>query len=318
MLQRTAENVASSLFAVTLQCAKCHDHKYDAISQLDYYRFQAAFAPIFNVRNWQVSVSRTRSDVSDRQKQMIDQGNAEIDAESKKLSGRRDAVRSAHRNRLFEQQLAKLSEDKRAAIRTALKTAKERRNAGQKALVKEFGSQLTISEEQLTAALNDAERKELSDISVTLARLRAQRRSYDPIALATETAVAATTHVLRRGNWMRPGLEVEAELFDLFAETSDPLRLAADSPAGLSGRRLALACAVTDSNSLTGQHVARVFVNRVWQQLFGRGIVETSDNFGVSGSRPSHPELLDWLTHRFIQGGWEIKPLIRMLVTSST
>jgi hypothetical protein len=76
--------------------------------------------------------------------------------------------------------------------------------------------------------------------------------------------------------------------------------------------------AVTDPDSLAGNHVARVFVNRVWQQLFGRGIVETGDNFGVSGTRPTHPELLDWLTLRFIEGGWRVKPLIRLMVLSST
>jgi hypothetical protein len=85
-----------------------------------------------------------------------------------------------------------------------------------------------------------------------------------------------------------------------------------------SGRRLALARQLTDGNSLAGQHVARVIVNRLWQQVFGQGIVRTSDNFGVSGEKPSHPELLDWLTLQFIKNGWQVKPIIKLMMTSAT
>jgi hypothetical protein len=83
-----------------------------------------------------------------------------------------------------------------------------------------------------------------------------------------------------------------------------------------SGRRLALARRITNPDSIEGALVVRVFVNRVWQELLGRGIVETSDNFGVSGSRPTHPELLDWLATELISGGWQVKPLIRTIMMS--
>ena len=148
--------------------------------------------------------------------------------------------------------------------------------------------------------------------------LESIRPSYDQIAIATESMAPTTTHVLRRGNYLRPGLEVHPELPEILAPDSGFMTLTTTSPAGLSGRRLALAKSVTDPDSLAGHHVARVFVNRVWQQLFGKGIVETSNNFGVSGSMPSHPKLLDWLTLRFINSGWRIKPLIRLMVLSTT
>jgi hypothetical protein len=84
-----------------------------------------------------------------------------------------------------------------------------------------------------------------------------------------------------------------------------------------SGRRLALARWLTQPGSPAASLVARVWVNRVWQHLFGRGIVETSDNFGLTGSPPTHPELLDWLAAQFIADGWRLKPLLKRLMMSN-
>ena len=84
---------------------------------------------------------------------------------------------------------------------------------------------------------------------------------------------------------------------------------------GLSGRRLELAeWIASDENPLT----ARVIVNRVWQSHFGKGLVKTANNFGAKGSKPTHPELLDWLTADFVENGWKLKRLHRLIVSSST
>ncbi len=265
VLQRTAENVANSLLATTVQCCRCHDHKYEAISQVDYYQFQSIFAPVFNVRDWVVSDKRTRPGVSDTERTAIDRQNATIDGQLKPLQQR-------------------------------LK--------------------------QLKSAKSGSEEAELKSVETQIAKLTSTKKSYRTIALATENATPAKTHVLRRGDYLRPGLEVEPALFDVLlpVTTRPSTPVARESETGVSaksGRRLQLARSLTDPESLAGNHVARVFVNRLWQQLFGKGLVETSENFGVSGSKPSHPKLLDWLTLRFIEKGWRVKPLIRYMMLSS-
>jgi hypothetical protein len=117
-------------------------------------------------------------------------------------------------------------------------------------------------------------------------------------------------HVLKRGNTEKKGRRVAPRLSGLFTGGAAlELDAAAPAPRSALARRIASA-----DNPLT----ARVLVNRVWQYHFGRGIVETANDFGVNGSRPSHPDLLDYLAGEFIKGGFYIKPLHRLIVLSST
>ncbi|HVW36187.1 MAG TPA: DUF1549 and DUF1553 domain-containing protein, partial [Pirellulales bacterium] len=132
-------------------------------------------------------------------------------------------------------------------------------------------------------------------------------------AIATVENVAAKRtpiRLLERGNWDKPGEAVGPRVPGVLLSDEAP-ELAADMPRP----RTWLAEWLVDANNpLT----ARVMVNRVWQHHFGEGIVATPNDFGVNGAAPSHPELLDWLADRFIAGGWRLKPLHRLIVTSST
>ncbi len=113
------------------------------------------------------------------------------------------------------------------------------------------------------------------------------------------------THVLYRGVYTSPRDEVEPRGLESVMAWDE----------SLPGNRLGLAQWLFDaSNPLT----ARVFVNRIWQMHFGRGIVETAEDFGSQGSIPTHPELLDWLTVEFVESGWDVKALHRLIVTSAT
>ncbi len=117
-------------------------------------------------------------------------------------------------------------------------------------------------------------------------------------------------HILDRGEENRPGELVQQRVLGVLRSHDAPL-----TPAEQQSPKTALARWLTDPNHpLT----ARVIVNRVWQYHFGRGIVDTANDFGVNGSAPSHPELLDWLANEFVAGDWSIKHLHRRIMTSST
>ena len=324
VLQRTTEVVANSLLSLTLQCAKCHDHKYEAIPQIDYYRLESVFAPAFNVRHWVVATDRGRADVPDSQKARIDGLNSEIDKKVAVLNKRESAIRSRYRQTLFNQRLAKLPESIRAVAAAAVQTQADKRNSAQKQLAKQYETSLTIKDEEITLALSQQHRTQIAEISSEINSLNGKRQRYDTIQVVCESNAPTPTHVLRRGNYLRPGLQVHPGLLSILDESRigeqvSRFRSADAKAAGRSsGRRLALANQLTDPQTLAGQYVARVIVNRLWQQVFGKGIVATSDNFGESGSRPTHPKMLDWLTQEFLRQGWRVKPIVRMMMLSNT
>jgi hypothetical protein len=134
----------------------------------------------------------------------------------------------------------------------------------------------------------------------------ALRRELSYTMVMEEMAKPRETHVLIRGGYDAPGEKVDAGV---------PEDLLGAWPAGAPKNRLGLAMWLTKpDHPLT----SRVVVNRFWQQLFGQGIVKTSDNFGMQGEWPSHPELLDWLAREFVDSGWNVKALMKRIVLSAT
>jgi hypothetical protein len=128
---------------------------------------------------------------------------------------------------------------------------------------------------------------------------------------------APDTFVLLRGNPHVKGDKVEPAFLEVLGATKpsySPPSAENGAAARSSGRRLALADWIADpSNPLT----PRVMANRIWQHHFGRGIVRSSNNFGLQGDKPTHPELLDWIAAEFIAQGWRLKPLHRAILTSN-
>jgi hypothetical protein len=134
----------------------------------------------------------------------------------------------------------------------------------------------------------------------------ALRRALPTVMVMEERDAKRDTHILLRGAYNAPGEKVEPGV---------PEQLLGPWPADAPNNRLGLARWLTGpDHPLTG----RVVVNRFWQQLFGQGLVKSSDNFGLQGDWPTHPELLDWLARDFIDSGWNVKRLLKQIVLSST
>ena len=170
------------------------------------------------------------------------------------------------------------------------------------------GEQITVQRDALSAMLAANDER----VIALLDELTAARTVHDELVTGVpqvlvmgESPQPVPTHVLGRGVYDSPLEEVEPRGLATVMAWDD----------SLPPNRLGLARWLFDlANPLT----ARVFVNRIWQMHFGRGLVETSEDFGSQGSIPTHPELLDWLTEEFVESGWDVKALHRLIVSSAT
>ena len=144
---------------------------------------------------------------------------------------------------------------------------------------------------------------------------------YKPLVMHSQGAnFFEETHVLKRGNTdLKDGLATQSFLQVLMpsANVEKQWLWKPEQGAQFSGRRRSLANWITDVERGAGALAARVIVNRVWQHHFGRGLVVTPNDFGRTGALPSNPELLDWLAGEFIRGGWKLKPLHKLIMTSA-
>lgn len=326
-LQQTAEVIGGNLLGLTLNCARCHDHKYEPISQADYYAFLSHFAPALNPAAWVIPKDRVLADVAKAVKADYDRHNAALDKEAESFRQQQQALRDRYRDRLLEPRLPRVPNELRDEAKTAARTPFEKRTEEQRRLVGRFERLLRVTTDEVKAALTPPDKAEWDRLDREIASINSRRKIPPQLHAVYDTGKPSPVHLLRRGEVDKPGEEVTPALPALLRSGRGPVGRdsvgSQDSTESLptgatSGRRLALAQQLTAPGSPASALVARVFVNRVWQQLFGRGLVETSENLGVSGARPSHPELLDWLAGEFIRNGWRLKPLLRLILASAT
>jgi hypothetical protein len=162
--------------------------------------------------------------------------------------------------------------------------------------------------DQLAQATGDGRRRELQQ---EIQRNEKLAHPF-PVALAVHEDPIKPTHILRRGDVLTPGAEVQPGVPEILRVPAPPIVPPENHPA-TSGRRMTLARWITDrSHPLT----ARVLVNRIWQHHFGIGLVPTPNDFGRTGLRPTHPEILDWLADELVEGGWRMKRIHRLILTS--
>ncbi len=178
-------------------------------------------------------------------------------------------------------------------------------------------SEKLAAAEKIFREQSAAKRKAFDDATKQLAT----RRQPKPGRIAWVSDLAKEPPVVRlldRGNHQTPGEKIEPATFAFLSNAGTNTLLApASTTTRGTGRRLAWARWLTEPNSPQSALLARVTVNRVWQHYFGRGLVETPDNFGLSGAAPSQPELLEWLAAELVANGWQLKPIHRLLATSA-
>jgi hypothetical protein len=309
VLHQTAESLSQNLLGLTMQCCKCHDHKFESISQRDYYRFTAFIMPAFTPRDWLTPPQRElRLRGAQEQVEFVKQQQA--------ATSELAAIREAGRSILYDRTVAAIPEQVRADLLAAQVIPKEKRNEVQKYLTEKLGEKFEFNRDQIITALT-AEQKQREVALVGILAELEQRDQQEWVQAVYDVGSVRSTFVLRRGEFEMPGAEVEAGIFSVL---EDPLFPAPDvEPLGqTSGKRLQLARQLTNWESQAGALVARVRVNRIWQRLFEDGLVETASNFGVSGMKPTHPQLLEWLAGNFVDNETKLKPLLKLIMTSQT
>ncbi len=309
VVAETIKIASTSLLGMSVGCAQCHSHRYDPVSQVDYYRFRALFEPAYDWKNWKPPAQRLVNLWSAADHEQA----ATVAKEVAVLEGGRVKEFDKLVAEVFERELAKLDDELREAARDAKETKPEKRTDFQKQLLKDYPN---LEVNHGTISLFDPTRT--TEISKRYEKLKgeaqAKRPKDDFVACLTEPpGHLPTTAVFYRGDINQPRQTVTPA--ELSVIGSSPVEFPVDDPQlPTSGRRLAYARHLTN-----GRHplLARVFVNRVWMHHFGRGLVATPADFGVQGDRPSHPELLDWLADEFVRGGWQLKRLHRLIVNST-
>ncbi|MCA9191563.1 MAG: PSD1 domain-containing protein [Planctomycetales bacterium] len=275
-----------AMLGLTINCARCHDHKIDPLTQRDYYQLVAFMrdVPSYGVRNDQVSNNQLDLDPELGEKYSL------IEGEQKKIDRRlKDIEQDAIKKMAGTDQRATEGVERERVLRRRL--------------------QQFVSEEVW---------QEYSDLKAQRQVLNDEIAGLPPrrvvLGLGALEPRPDQTHILVRGSPHSPSESVEPG-FPKLLGGGNPTILDADENAQSAGRRRLLAqWLASEENWLT----ARVIVNRVWQQYFGRGIVRSPNNFGLMGDPPTHPELIDYLASELIRHQWQLKPIHRMILLSST
>jgi hypothetical protein len=297
-------NTTSQVFlGLTLACARCHNHKFEPLSTLDYYRMAAIFNTLHRPQNGRSDQdapagSRGQLAAETKRDQTIADLQKQIDA--KYIGFRNEYLANSETK-------SKLT----AIVLDAFRLTVDKRNDEQKRLVQQHQSALDQELAAVTPPPLQAEIQALANQQLA-ARVATPDlpRGYFYVEPGANPLV---THVLLRGKSSSPGT-IAAPGFPQVLIGNQPEFPAVNGPT--SGRRLLLAQWLAKrQNPLT----ARVLVNRVWQFHFGEGLVRSPSDFGVLGFEPTHPELLDWLADWFVnEGQWSIKKLHKLIMSSNT
>ena len=314
----TLQIVASSTMGLTLQCARCHSHKFDPIPQADYYRLQSIFMTAYRPKQWIPQMDRKVLVASASQKKAAEEHNGKLDADIARLKKELANLRAEFKQKLFDDRLAMVPEAIRADVHQALSKPVDQRTPVETYLAEKFQPLLKPEDQTIDKQLPEMfadYRTAVDQRNSAIAEQEKQRISFDELRALYDQPGPAVTPLLRRGDALTPGPPVEP---GVLTSLTTPVEFDWSPPvaeARTSGRRLAFARWLTQpDHPLT----ARVMVNRIWLHHFGEGLVSTPEDFGTMGSPPSHPQLLNWLAREFVESGWSIEHIHRLIMTSNT
>ena len=302
------ETTSTTWLGLTMNCAQCHDHKYDPMTQRDYYSMLDAFNRVPESGTPQYFSSRIRVGapflelLTEENKTRIAEFDAQIASKDAEITKLMDAAFNGWRTGIFADGMPATGNGLPDSIAALLRKPEgERSDDERKAIESELRKHY---DEKVKPALQDkfVEIKQREDLARQLAAYRADQI---PRVMIMSDDKPRETHILSRGEYLNP---TEKVAFATPAFLPSP-------PANAPKSRLGFAqWLMAPENPLT----ARVQVNRFWQHYFGNGLIKTSEDFGVQSEYPIHGALLNWLAVEFRESRWSMKHMHRLIVTSAT
>ncbi len=312
------EVLSSAVMGITVGCARCHDHKYDPLSQREYYSLSAVMQSALDPYDWLDPTERFLDVGLASERQAAALANAPLEEQIGKLEAEFDDLVTPYFERELEQRLSEVPEDLHGLLRTLAHTPIKARTPQQRKLAKEHEELLKIPDtdgewHQIAEAFPEL-KETAGPVNTRIKELKAELIPAPKIrAVFDMGGKPSRTYLLQRGDAQAIGQQVLPGVPRML-EAKLPKFEPSPPRDGTSGNRLAFARWLTrPDHPLT----ARVMVNRIWLNHFGRGIVSTPSNFGLTGAGPTHPELLDWLATEFVRRKWSIKAMHRLIMTSS-
>jgi mono/diheme cytochrome c family protein len=302
LMADVVNTTGSAFLGLTLSCANCHDHKYDPVSQADHFRLRAFFAAV-------IPRDDVRIDTADVQ-QAVEQFNSVIESDVEQLRQQVADILGPARRIIAEKRRGAFPDE----IKALLAIDESQRDEVAKEKLKPFLAMLNVKDDDALAESSDDVKARHTELAQQISGVSASKREFTTAATMVDaSAQAPVTHLFYQGDFHEP----RQEIVPGFLSYLDPNP--ADVPPlegrDTTGRRAALAEWIASPHN---PFTARVVVNRLWRQSFGRGIVSTPNDFGYSGAQPTHPELLDWLAAELVEHNWSLKHVQRLILLSAT
>ncbi len=301
ILNDITDTVGAVYMGMTYGCARCHDHKFDPILHKDYYGLQAFFAAVRND-------DRSKLLAGDKATAYREQY-AKWDGATSEIRAQMEAILAPARVEKTKGAIGMFPKEAQEAIFLA----PEQRSPMQWQMYYRSASRLP-SDELVAKSLKGEAAERFAALKKELAKFDDLKPAEPDVAeaMVDEGKAAPATFILAKGVWDAPLAEVQPGFLTIV--DPNPPKITPIAGMETTGRRAALANWLADpKNPLT----TRVMANRIWYYHFGSGIVDTPSDFGIMGDRPSNPQLLDFLTATFVENGWSIKKMNRLIMLSN-